>query len=157
MGSPNWPETLPSNRIKAMQTLIEGEELTNKLRDVHRWSDAIEPDPKLVDDLAVQILAMFENTLSIMGSHSPNESLQHPTSDLQSSCASDGLKLEISDETPKSIEIPVKMKRGCYKRRKNSWTSTRVTSVLIDDGHAWRKYGQKEILNTKHQRFVQSL
>ncbi|PWA41554.1 DNA-binding WRKY [Artemisia annua] len=36
--------------------------------------------------------------------------------------------------------------------RKNSRTSTEVTSFLIDDGHVWRKYGQKQILNSKHQR-----
>ncbi|KAK9067770.1 hypothetical protein SSX86_011881 [Deinandra increscens subsp. villosa] len=46
----------------------------------------------------------------------------------------------------------VKTKRGCYKRRKNSLTTTKVTSTLIDDGYAWRKYGQKTILNSKHQR-----
>ncbi|PWA64644.1 DNA-binding WRKY [Artemisia annua] len=152
MGSPNWPETLPSNRIKAMQTLIQGEELIDKLRDVYRWSDNVEPDSKLIEVVALQILAMFENTLSIIGSHSSNESLQHPMSDFQYSCISNGLKSEISDESPKSTVIPVKIKRGCYKRRKDSWTSTKVTSVLIDDGHAWRKYGQKEIHNTKHQR-----
>ncbi|MFS7976544.1 putative transcription factor WRKY family [Helianthus anomalus] len=29
---------------------------------------------------------------------------------------------------------------------------TQITSSLIDDGYAWRKYGQKVILNSKYQR-----
>lgn len=31
-----------------------------------------------------------------------------------------------------------------------SWTTV---SPTLEDGHAWRKYGQKEILNSKYPRF----
>ncbi|KAK9913873.1 hypothetical protein M0R45_037677 [Rubus argutus] len=44
-----------------------------------------------------------------------------------------------------------KDRRGCYKRRKNS-ESWIVISSTIDDGQAWRKYGQKEILNAPYPR-----
>ncbi|CAN6575970.1 unnamed protein product [Malus baccata var. baccata] len=45
-----------------------------------------------------------------------------------------------------------KDQRGSYKRRKTSHSGTRDTPALIDDGHAWRKYGQKNIHNAKHPR-----
>lgn len=40
------------------------------------------------------------------------------------------------------------------RRTSQSWV--RESSVLVDDGHAWRKYGQKVILNAKHPRYHQS-
>ncbi|XP_071717575.1 probable WRKY transcription factor 70 [Rutidosis leptorrhynchoides] len=154
MESPTWPEILPSNRIKMIQALTRGEEWTNKLRELLR-SGEIDPNSSIsIDDVVVQVMRMFENTLSIMGSNCNliNEPPRLPTNDLHSSCYSDVRKSEISDEiSPRSI-TPVKMKRGCYTRRKNSWTSTKVTTELVDDGHAWRKYGQKEIHNKKYQR-----
>ncbi|KAI4302462.1 hypothetical protein MLD38_038203 [Melastoma candidum] len=41
--------------------------------------------------------------------------------------------------------------RGCYKRRKGSQSWTAVNSTT-EDGYSWRKYGQKEILNSKFPR-----
>ncbi|GKA47467.1 NAC domain containing protein 52-like protein [Tanacetum coccineum] len=40
----------------------------------------------------------------------------------------------------------------CKDPQKISSTSTKVTSTLIDDRYAWRKYGQKLILNAKYQK-----
>ncbi|KAB2630415.1 WRKY transcription factor 54 [Pyrus ussuriensis x Pyrus communis] len=42
--------------------------------------------------------------------------------------------------------------RGSYKRRKTTHSWTTDTPDLIDDGHAWRKCGQKVIHNAKHPR-----
>lgn len=36
--------------------------------------------------------------------------------------------------------------------RKNELEVSTVTCTLIEDGYAWRKYGQKVILNSKHLR-----
>ncbi|GER55705.1 WRKY protein [Striga asiatica] len=77
-----------------------------------------------------------------------------------------GLVDEILDSFTRSISIlcesdelsqadskkPRKEKRGCYKRRKSSETWIKESATLFDDGHAWRKYGQKVILNAKHPR-----
>ncbi|XP_043725855.1 WRKY DNA-binding transcription factor 70-like, partial [Telopea speciosissima] len=41
-------------------------------------------------------------------------------------------------------------KRSKRRNVQESWT--RITAVPIEDGYAWRKYGQKEILNAKHLR-----
>lgn len=55
-------------------------------------------------------------------------------------------------EYPSSRATISKEKRGCYKRRRTGETWTREVAQLVDDGHAWRKYGQKEILHTKFPR-----
>ncbi|XP_010683475.2 probable WRKY transcription factor 46 [Beta vulgaris subsp. vulgaris] len=57
---------------------------------------------------------------------------------------------------PKSEEISggtlPKERRGSYKRRRTGQSWTVEATNLTDDGYAWRKYGQKEILNTKYPR-----
>jgi hypothetical protein len=51
------------------------------------------------------------------------------------------------------------MCRKVMEKRKNQ---VRVSSAgggdpPVDDGHSWRKYGQKEILGAKHPRLAGSL
>ncbi|PWA44385.1 DNA-binding WRKY [Artemisia annua] len=154
METPTWPESLPSNRIQAIQELIQGQELVSNLYEM-LWRPKIESDPILEDGVVVQILGMFENTLSVMRSCSSiDPQLRHLPKDFHSSGGSDGTISKDSDESQSTLK-PGKIRRGCDNRstcRKNSRTSTEVTSFLIDDGHAWRKYGQKQILNSKHQR-----
>ncbi|GJY29661.1 probable WRKY transcription factor 70 [Tanacetum coccineum] len=152
MESSIWPESVPSNRIQAIQALTEGQEMINILCEMLLRPKKIDSTGPISEDgLVVRIQGMFENTLSIMSSCSSNESIQLMTSDVHSPCSSDEEKLKYSD-IHKTI-TPAKIKRGrCYKKSKNTWTSTQITSVLADDGHAWRKYGQKQILNSKHQR-----
>ncbi|GKC86141.1 probable WRKY transcription factor 70 [Tanacetum coccineum] len=112
-------------------------------------SEMIVSNKPSVDDMLIQILGMFSNTLSILSSCTFNEIPHILTDDITSPSNSD---TEYTYESPQTV-TPVKPKRGCYKRRKDSsWTSTKVTSDLIDDGYAWRKYGQKEILNKTHKR-----
>ncbi|GJX04139.1 probable WRKY transcription factor 70 [Tanacetum coccineum] len=145
MESSSWPGSLPCNRIKAIQELTRGKQLTNKLREMLGQQKKIESDLKLVDAVVVEILGMFDNTLSILNSYTLNEKLTH----IQSSA--DDQQSHDSGASDKSVRS-VKTKRGCYKRGRTSSTSTKVTSTLIDDGYAWRKYGQKPILNSKYQR-----
>ncbi|KAE9591938.1 hypothetical protein Lal_00038406 [Lupinus albus] len=45
-----------------------------------------------------------------------------------------------------------KERRGSYSRRKNSETREHESETPIEDGHQWRKYGQKVILNAKYPR-----
>lgn len=37
--------------------------------------------------------------------------------------------------------------------RKTSESDIKESSDLVDDGHAWRKYGQKQILNSTYPRY----
>ncbi|KAJ7964893.1 WRKY transcription factor [Quillaja saponaria] len=58
-----------------------------------------------------------------------------------------------ADEGQGSKRATIEDGRGCYKRRRVSPLSwERDTPTEIDDGHAWRKYGQKVISNEKHPR-----
>ncbi|KAJ9544889.1 hypothetical protein OSB04_024596 [Centaurea solstitialis] len=194
MESPTaWVESLPVNRKKAIHELTQGQEWTDKLREILRGSENIECDPISLDGIVGQIMGMFDNTLTIIGSCSSNKTIKFPTNmdeqnsmksdepfQLQTRCldssrssgehkstnCSESLRLQTNyldsshssneqksrtcDESSRMI-IPGKTKRGCYKR-KNSWASTQITSILTDDGHAWRKYGQKKILESKHER-----
>ncbi|KVH98671.1 DNA-binding WRKY [Cynara cardunculus var. scolymus] len=111
MESSSWPQSLPSNRIKAIQELTQGQPLINKLRDMR--PEEIESDLRSADGVVGQILGMFDNTLSILSS---TEIPYIPTGDMQSSGSWDGQTSEDHDETVKTV-TPVKTKRGCYKRR----------------------------------------
>lgn len=149
MESSTWPDNLPSNRIKAIQELTQGKHLTIKLRELLEQPE--KSDRKSIDGVVVQILGMFENTISAINSSSNETSAIPTTGDTRSPSSWDDQKSEDSSESVKTI-TPRKTKRGCYKRRRNSSACTKVTSTLIDDGYAWRKYGQKAILDAKHQR-----
>ncbi|KVH94953.1 probable WRKY transcription factor 70 [Cynara cardunculus var. scolymus] len=94
---------------------------------------------------------MFDNTFSVLSFSSINEISYNHTGDIQSSSNLGGQKSEDFNKNIK-IEPQVEAKRRCCKRRKIPWTSTKVTSTLVDDGYAWRKYGQKAIHHTNHQR-----
>ncbi|KAK8485404.1 hypothetical protein V6N11_037101 [Hibiscus sabdariffa] len=117
---------------KAIEELVQGREWTNQLRDLLT---------KSVGD---------ESGLELVGS----EDLK-PMNNM--SCC-DGRKSEDSGESIKSSPsasasaLTLKDRRGSYKRRKCVASRTNISSALIDDGYAWRKYGQKKILNANHPR-----
>ncbi|XP_076931984.1 putative WRKY transcription factor 70 [Bidens hawaiensis] len=151
MESTSWPESLQTNRIKAINELTKGQNLRNKLGEMIGRPEKIESDLKLVNDVTLQILGMFDNTLSILQSSDPNEIPHYPTNDVRSQSSWNDQKTKDFAENNKNMKSQ-KTKRRCYIRRKNASTITKVVSTLIDDGYAWRKYGQKTILNSKHQR-----
>ncbi|KAI3805830.1 hypothetical protein L1987_21717 [Smallanthus sonchifolius] len=114
MESSSWPESLPSRRIKAIQELTKGEIITKKLHAMIGRPENIESDLKL------QILGMFENTLQILGSSNINKTPHNPTNDhVRSPSSKDDQKSEDSAESI-NTKIPLKTKRGCYKRRFSS-------------------------------------
>ncbi|GFY82487.1 WRKY DNA-binding protein 13 [Actinidia rufa] len=148
MGS-SFPEKISCDRKKVVQELIQGRELANQLRLL--LGKPFGGDDKLVaaKDLVMKILGSFTETISILKSHAADE-VTDPVP-ANSPCW-DGRKSEDSDEITSKTSA-LKDRRGCYKRRKTSQTWTRVTPSLIDDGYAWRKYGQKVILNAKYPSF----
>nr|GEX09765.1 probable WRKY transcription factor 70 [Tanacetum cinerariifolium] len=157
MESSSWPagSNLPCKRIKAIQELTLRKQLTNKLREMLRpQQEKIDESDhlKLVDAVVAEILGIFDNTVSILSnSYTFNEKphdIQTHDQRFKSSTVDD----HDSGESEQSTVRSVKIKRGCYKRRRTSSASTKVTSTLVDDGYAWRKYGQKTILNAKYQR-----
>ncbi|GJZ63369.1 hypothetical protein Tco_0619790 [Tanacetum coccineum] len=60
MESSSWPGSLPCNRIKAIQELTRGQQLTNKLREMLiGQQEKIESDLKLVDGVVAEILNSY--------------------------------------------------------------------------------------------------
>lgn len=116
MESSSWTEGLPSNKIKAIQELTNGHILTDKLREMIGQPEKIESDLKSTDSVVVQILGMFDNTLSILRSSNLNKISHNPTNDMFSPGSWDDQKQEDLDENIKPIQ-PIKIRRGCYKRR----------------------------------------
>ncbi|XVF37396.1 hypothetical protein REPUB_Repub20aG0004200 [Reevesia pubescens] len=144
------------DKKKAIEELERGRELTKQLRDLLSKSlGDDEEEAGLVgssEDLVIQILNSFANTLSILRNSNGDDiyDVEVVSQNLRKK-SWDGRKSEDSGESNKSTTT-LKDRRGCHNRRKCVESWTRDTPSLIDDGSAWRKYGQKVILNTNHPR-----
>ncbi|XVF24310.1 hypothetical protein REPUB_Repub13aG0116800 [Reevesia pubescens] len=145
-----WAETLSSNKKRVIQELVHGQECATQLQIL--FHKPCEQDGRLssAEELVQKILRSFDDTLSVLSSVDSAEvvSQNQPTCNDDSPCCDD----RRSEDSSESRKRPAsKDKRGCYKRKKSAQTWTAV-SATMDDGHAWRKYGQKEILNSKQPR-----
>ncbi|KAJ7964892.1 putative WRKY transcription factor [Quillaja saponaria] len=124
--------------------LSRGREFANQLRQILIKSSGDVLSKTDSGDLIDKIKKSFTNTISVLIAGSIHE--LDEVSQMQ----------QITDKKsnfPKSDIVSGEDGRGCYKRRGVSPVSwKRDTPTVIDDGHAWRKYGQKVILNAKHPR-----
>ncbi|KAE8714441.1 WRKY DNA-binding protein 70 [Hibiscus syriacus] len=131
---------------KAIQELVRGRELTNQVRDLLTYSLPHESGLVESEDLVIKIRNTFANTLSILRKSN--------TADYYNDGNNDGRKSEGSGESIKTSPSTLKVKdrRRSYKRSKCVESRTDISSALVDDGYAWRKYGQKQILNANRPR-----
>ncbi|KAF8114721.1 hypothetical protein N665_0034s0060 [Sinapis alba] len=139
-----------ATKLKVRDQLVQGHELTTKVQQLLSQHESASLG--LVKDLVEKILGSFNDTISALDSFepiSPSALVTAVEGSQNASCDNDG-KLEDSGDSQKRLG-PVKGKRGCYKRKKKSETWT-VESTVIEDTFSWRKYGQKQILNTKFPR-----
>ncbi|KAE9447537.1 hypothetical protein C3L33_20568, partial [Rhododendron williamsianum] len=153
MDSSSQSENLLGDREKLIQLLVQGHESANKLRlALGKPSAADDKSSVAALDLVKKVLGSFAESMSIVNRR-PTEGVfdKVPANTGGNSPSSNGRKADDSEESSKSTSA-FKERRGSYKRRKTTETSTRTTPNLVDDGHAWRKYGQKVILNAKHPR-----
>lgn len=147
MDSYSSPENLFGDRNqKLLQGLIQGLESVNQLRNII-GRPVGDDKSSVAADLARRVSESLAESISIV-KRCPIEEVFDK---IQVNSPHGGLKSEDSDGSCKSTSI-LKQRRGCYKRRRTTQTWTTTTSNLIDDGHAWRKYGQKLILNASHPR-----
>ncbi|CAK7343544.1 unnamed protein product [Dovyalis caffra] len=150
----SWHENLPATRMKAIDELVRGQEIAKRLKLVMNRSTGADGYLS-AGDLVMEIMNSFNSTLSILKRGEFDEFVsQIPANTQMGSPCWDGRKSEDSGESGRSTTATLKVKdrRGCYKRRKNSHSWMNEASALTDDGHAWRKYGQKLILNAKYPR-----
>ncbi|XP_010554725.1 PREDICTED: probable WRKY transcription factor 54 [Tarenaya hassleriana] len=157
---------------KVVEQLVQGYEFATQLQlllsepfgdhDPHGTTRILSgsgSSPGHVDELVAKILGSFDETISVLGSFEP----------VSAAVPVDGSRNASSGESP-ALEAAVydgrcedsghgrkrllgvnKGKRGCYKRKRKSQSWT-LESNTLEDTHAWRKYGQKEILNAKYPR-----
>lgn len=128
--------------VDAVEMLTHGQGLAFQLRDL-LLDDQIAVSRErlmLADDLLDKIQGSFSHTISALDRRHSAEEMNKPN--------------EYSGESSRrssSLPKPVKSRR---KRREVSEGESRIeiTSTLVQDGHAWRKYGQKSIHNSKFSR-----
>lgn len=152
------------NRKRAIDELVHGRELAYTLQLAIMKSLADPSSSSLSarkhQDLISKIIGSFRDTLSILHCSSESNEFDQipmnppppPPLTVDSQYSWDARKSEDSSDSCKPLTATSKDRRGCYKRRKTSETWTKETSSLMDDGHAWRKYGQKAILHAQHPR-----
>lgn len=135
---------------RAIEELVEGHKCASKLHHLllhHDHDDASSAH----QDLVLKVLTSFSHTLSVLV---PDSSSSHSTNNSTTTTTSRIIHHHHHDCSPAAARKQhLKDKRGCYKRKRSGPIRTVASPYpAIDDGHSWRKYGQKEILNSKHPR-----
>lgn len=149
MSNTLYPESESDSAKKReiIKHLVEGHEAASQLKVL--LENPFETQHSL-SSLANNVLRSFTEALSIINSSpepgfSANE-VAHPN--LVNSGENGSPAADAGNESKK---ISQKGGRGRYNRRKSAlaWT---IVSCNTDDDHAWRKYGQKEIMNSEFPR-----
>lgn len=146
-------EKLSSSRERVIKELVQGHEFAAQLQiRLQKPCGNFDGRFSSAGELVGKILRSFSETLSVISSSESagGEICQNLASSLGDSACYDDRRSEDSGESKKR-PATTKDRRGCYKRKKisQSWTTVCPT---IEDSHAWRKYGQKGILNAKYPR-----
>ncbi|RDX78395.1 putative WRKY transcription factor 70, partial [Mucuna pruriens] len=142
---------LSNGRNAIEEELIKGLDIANQLLEilVHKSNTHggnIEgPMPPFVEDLVRKVQCSFTNTLLLLNF---NNDISYKVV----------MPITIKD-VPSSVKLPkpqdtdeAKNRRGCYKRRSSAPTWETNSSILMEDGYVWRKYGQKITTNAKYLR-----
>ncbi|RDX59658.1 putative WRKY transcription factor 70, partial [Mucuna pruriens] len=148
---------LPNGKKAVEEEIIRGRDMANQLLEVlvhGKREEGTKSALPFIEDLVRKVLCSFTNTLLLLNSNIDvsNEVVAYTTlRDVSSSTSCP--KLESVDETLKSRNIlNPKNRRGCYKRKSITPTWEKDSSIQVEDGYAWRKYGQKMTLNAKYIR-----
>lgn len=106
-----------------------------------------------IDAHSLEVLTSFATALSMIHYSFPSSFDDHHDHDHdhQGSIKSPNPPIKSRVFEDWKAPNPPKDARRSYKRRKIE-QSMEIETSNMDDGHAWRKYGQKVIQNTKHPR-----
>lgn len=139
------PEKLwGTKRRRVIEELVKGRDIATQLQnllllDDHKKPSELDHGCLSAEELVMKICTSFTESLSVFNS----------TDQIQGSISSAQLNSQDSGESVKGSTV--KHRRGCYKRKK-TLDSRMIVSSTTDDEYAWRKYGQKGILNSKYPR-----
>ncbi|KAK4268397.1 hypothetical protein QN277_025062 [Acacia crassicarpa] len=145
-------------KLMAVKELERGRDFANQLRRLILRGVDQEDDDKVkglttssTEDLAAKVLDSFTNTLSLFNCNSADSSIA--TSSFSHLPAhSDEFHENPKTKSPNTVKD---RKTSSPKKRKSAQIQTWVEESKMspkEDGHAWRKYGQKIILSAKHPR-----
>nr|AYW01724.1 persimmon protein WRKY7 [Diospyros kaki] len=136
-------------RRRAVEKLVQGRDLAGQLQ-ILLEKPAGGCGSVSAEELVVKILATFTETLSVLEFCDSGEDSQFPAA---TPVGSPSFGDQASVDSGESSKRPAaaKDRRGCYKRRKTADSWTKISNSA-QDGYAWRKYGQKEILNADFPR-----
>ncbi|XP_068340600.1 probable WRKY transcription factor 70 [Pyrus communis] len=174
----SWSDSVLSNRERVMEELIQGRELASQLSTAYDNRSVVNGDDEGSAEGFVNTLLILNgkesdqefvsdqiqgNSSSVSGGggsgvNDGGSVVSRGGADLSSWDANHDHAAAIKSEDYTEEEISCKSTssfkdgRDSYKRRKTTDSWTRDTPGLIDDGHAWRKYGNKVIHNAKHPR-----
>ncbi|CAK9176327.1 unnamed protein product [Ilex paraguariensis] len=148
MGTPLPEKFSSTKRKRAIKELVNGRKFATQLQVLLEKPHGDHGYVSSAEELAEKILTSFTETLSVLNSCDGDLVQIHPTAHVGSTCYSDGASQDCGDSRTNPA---AKDRRGSYKRRKTS-DSWIIVSHTMEDSNAWRKYGQKEILNAKYPR-----
>ncbi|KAJ8528403.1 hypothetical protein K7X08_022095 [Anisodus acutangulus] len=133
---PQSPRTIRKRLIE--EQLVQGKEFTVQLQTLLANHKSVS-----AHDLIIKILTSFTEALSEL---TVSGSKKAPESDSLIGSKDSGGDLRTKDKQV------VQDRRGCHGKRRKTSDSCMRECTTTEDGHAWRKYGQKVILNSKYPR-----
>ncbi|KAL1308701.1 WRKY DNA-binding transcription factor 70 [Arachis hypogaea] len=134
---------------RIIKELVQGQEAATQLKLL--LQNPIGDTSLSAEELLGNVLTSFAETLSLLASnHSQEQPCRHDPSP-SSADPSDDYSGESHNMKRSNLTPAKKVGRGCYKRRRTEHTWTTI-SPTADDNNAWRKYGEKEIQNSKFPR-----
>ncbi|XP_060181631.1 WRKY DNA-binding transcription factor 70 [Lycium barbarum] len=140
-------------RKKLIDGLVQGKKFATQLQTLLQKPHTEHHGSVLADELVLKIWRSFTQAITELNTlGNSNKSLVQIEEVDQPDSGDRKSKECCSNSELKKKEKPGgKDKRGCYKRRKTSGSWVRESATMAD-GCAWRKYGQKNILNSKYPR-----
>ncbi|KOM43183.1 hypothetical protein LR48_Vigan05g078700 [Vigna angularis] len=148
----------PSTERRAMEEeLVKGRDIANQLLEVcihrsntyqHHHEDVQGSMLPFIEDLVRKVLCSFTNTLLLLNTDN-DVAIPMTVKDVPSfsKCPNP----QHTDEVCKGF-FQTKKPRGSYKRKSSAPTWVTNSSILMEDGYVWRKYGQKITTNAKYLR-----
>ncbi|XP_054817113.1 probable WRKY transcription factor 70 [Prosopis cineraria] len=134
------------------EELLKGRDLSKQLLQLvlhrhHDQSNDVGSDEgsllwiSFAQDLVNNILTSFSNTLLLF------HSFEIP---IDASAKSDQDRHDLDDHAVKRFNT--RNGRGCHPRKRAMKMWEKKSPILVDDGYAWRKYGQKRTMNAEYLR-----
>ncbi|CAN1852451.1 Probable WRKY transcription factor 70 [Linum perenne] len=137
---------MKQQKQEIIKELVQGQQFAAQLQILLQKNQS-SPIPT-ANELVLEILTSFTHAISVLTDADSGDGQAVSQGD-QHSSASGGL-YEDSGQSRKR-RLAGKDNRGTYQRKKNGQSNV-VISSTTQDSQAWRKYGQKEILNAKFPR-----